>query len=353
MSQSHESLQRLVDGLPPKADSGYFGLEFETAEAALVIIPVSWDVTTSYSDGTHGAPEAVRKASHQLDLEDPQFGKTFMSGISQHRISLDVPGHNSRLRPVAESVIESWEAGDNALVTCASKLKEINDASEELTLVLREESKKLLKEGKLIGVLGGDHSCPLGLIQAIDRQGEAFSVLHIDAHHDLRDSYEGFKESHASIMYNVLKTCPNMERLVSVGIRDFSGDEKKLAEEDPRINTLYGHDMSKRRYEGESFMSVAEDILSRLGSRVYISFDIDGLDPAYCPNTGTPVPGGLHFQEWSYLAKRLVESGRKIVGFDLCEVGGQNEWDANVGARVLYNLCGVAITSQRSNTVGR
>ena len=109
-------------------------------------------------------------------------------------------------------------------------------------------------------------------------------------------------------------------------------------------------DIHSTLLKGRPFGQIADKILERLPENVYVSFDIDGLDPSLCPNTGTPVPGGLSFPQVSYLLEVVAKSGRRIIGFDLCEVssGDQNsEWDANVGARVLYKLCGAAVHSNQ------
>ena len=109
-----------------------------------------------------------------------------------------------------------------------------------------------------------------------------------------------------------------------------------------------------RQYEGESFKQVVDDIISHLPDNVYISFDIDGLDPKLCPNTGTPVPGGFEFNEVVFLLKQLAASGKKIIGFDLVEVApGEDDWNGNVGARLLYKLCNLMAVSQGKLTMRR
>jgi agmatinase len=103
------------------------------------------------------------------------------------------------------------------------------------------------------------------------------------------------------------------------------------------VHVFYDEVLSKERLEGKLWAEQVKDVIETLPENLYISFDIDGLDPSLCPNTGTPVPGGLKFQEAIYLIDRIIRSGRKIIGFDLCEVGNDS-WDANVGARILYRL---------------
>jgi len=199
-----------------------------------------------------------------------------------------------------------------------------------------------LDENKIPGLLGGDHSTPYGLIKAISERYPNFGILQIDAHMDLRKAYEGFVWSHASIFYNVMQTLP-IRKLVQVGIRDYCQEETDYAMSlQDRITINTDRDMRRSLFQGISYHEICKNIIAHLPDEVYVSFDIDGLDPSLCPSTGTPVPGGLSIQEAFYLLELVKESGRKIIGFDLCEVGGNNAWDANVGARVLYKLANLA-----------
>jgi agmatinase len=153
-------------------------------------------------------------------------------------------------------------------------------------------------------------------------------------------------------MHNVAARLPTVARIVQIGIRDLSEDEHALIDASGgRIATLFDADIGRRQMEGEPFAKIAREAIARLPRQVYLSFDIDGLDPALCPHTGTPVPGGLSFREVAALLAYVEESGRAIVGFDLCEVApgpDGDEWDGNVGARLLYKMIGFALRSQRA-----
>ena len=142
-------------------------------------------------------------------------------------------------------------------------------------------------------------------------------------------------------MYNVLQNCENMVRLVQVGIRDISEMEVDLIRSSKgRIVTHFDWNLKESSFNGQTWSNLVDNIIADLPSDVYISFDIDGLHPELCPNTGTHVAGGFQLEEISYLMFRLAESGRRIIGFDLNEVapGTEGDWDANVGARALWNL---------------
>ena len=175
--------------------------------------------------------------------------------------------------------------------------------------------------------------------------------MHFDAHHYTRDAYEGFTKSHASIMRNALDALPECS-IVQVGIRDYCEEEVEYVKAlGPRAEVFYDARLARARFEGRPWAKTASEIVEALPGDVWVSFDIDGLDPRFCPNTGTPVPGGLDFQEANHIFRAVVKSGRKIVGFDLNEVSpgqkGGGEWDANVGARLLYKLTAWTLASRK------
>ena len=210
-----------------------------------------------------------------------------------------------------------------------------------------DQTKQLLENGKLVGLIGGDHSTPLGYLKATAEHHGDFGILQIDAHCDLRTAYEDFKYSHASIMYNALAEIPQLTKLVQVGIRDYSEDENQFIIDNPeRVTTFFDKDIKERQYEGETWKTLVDEIVQRLPPKVYVSFDIDGLDPKLCPNTGTPVAGGFEADQINYLFKKVIESGRKLLGFDLNEVGvGEGGLDANIAARILFRLCNLLVKS--------
>jgi agmatinase len=210
-----------------------------------------------------------------------------------------------------------------------------------------EQTKDLLAQDKLVVLLGGDHSTPLGFYKALAEKFDDFGILQIDAHCDLRKSYMGLKYSHASIMYNALEEIEQLKKVVQVGVRDFCDDEfNYMVGSNERIITYFDKDIKERQYEGQTWKVIAEEIVNHLPQNVYISFDIDGLDPKLCPHTGTPVQGGFETEQVFYLFKKIIQSGRKLIGVDLVEVGvSRSEWDENVGARCLFKLCNLLMAS--------
>ena len=339
------SKQEMIDNFDPYGvsleDSGLFGLPFNVDEAEVVVLPVPWDVTTSFTDGTSSAPEAIMWASKQVDLYYAGHKDAWKMGITMDEIPLEWVDLNKHYRKKALEVITKLEAGVSVdSPDLSSLLSEINDQCAELVDYVYNRSKEQLAKEKLVGVLGGDHSTPLGLIKALSETHEEFGVLQIDAHADLRESYEGFEYSHASIMANALKN-PSVTKLVSVGLRDVCEQEMDVIfNSNDRIVGFFDEQLKSKSFNGINWNEQCSDIINELPKKVYISFDIDGLSPDLCPNTGTPVPGGLSFEQAVYLIKKVVSSGRTIIGFDLVEVGiSETEWDTNVGARMLYHLC--------------
>ncbi len=325
-----------------------FGLPFNEEDAKLVLLPVPWEVTVSYSNGTARGPEHIFKASFQVDLYDPDVKDGWKKGFFMREPDKHLLLRSDYLRKEAELYLKFLtEGGDiNENQFLKKSLVDVNTGTRAMNEWVYNQTLALLKKGKLVGLIGGDHSTPLGYFKAIGETKGDFAILQIDAHCDLRDSYEGFQYSHASIMYNALREVPQLQKLVQVGIRDYCEEELDyIHESNGRVVTFFDKQIKERQFEGENWRSICDSIIETLPQQVYISFDIDGLDPKLCPHTGTPVPGGFEAEQVFYLFKRLLASGRTLIGFDLNEVStSHDEWDANVGARVLFKLCNFLVS---------
>lgn len=336
---------------------GIFGLPFAAHEARLRLLPVPFDATTSYGGGTSAGPAAIAEASRQVDLHDLVFGDVWRAGIHMDPEPAGIAELSRVARAAALPIIEKGGADGSA--ADARAVERVNQASVQVERAVHAWTSARLDEGSVPGIIGGDHSVPLGAIAAAaerfggldENGGPRFGVLQIDAHMDLREAYEGFEQSHASIMFNVLRRAPGVGRLVQVGIRDVGSRERALAQSMPqRVHVVLDQQLFEAKACGEPVATVLGAIVDRLPPLVWLSVDIDGLDPSLCPGTGTPVPGGLDFRELTMLLRMVAQSGRRIVGFDLVEVCPRDvgsDWDANVGARVLYRLCGAAVSTLR------
>lgn len=323
--------------------SGIFGLPFTPEESKFVLIPVPFEATTSYGGGTAGGPKAILEASKQVDLYDFETGKPYASGIAMLKESVIIKKLNAAGKRAAKPVIAAGGVQNSRLQKSADA---VNAACDQMNRFVYNETKKWLAKDKVVGIVGGDHSTPFGAIEAFAEKYDSFGILHFDAHADLRVAYEGFTWSHASIMYNVESRLPRVERIVQIGVRDFCEQEMEIIQKSKgRIVTYFAPQLYQRRFAGETWNALCAEMIRKLPKNVYISFDIDGLDPTLCPHTGTPVTGGLQFYEATAVLAAIVQSGRRIVGFDVNEVApgpAGDEWDANVGARILYKLVGFA-----------
>ena len=324
-----------------------FGLPTNEEDARLIILPIPWEVTVSYNAGTARAADHILKASLQVDLFDPETKDAWKEGFFMRCPDKKILTKSDYLRKEAELYLNYISQGDIVSENrfMCKTLIDINEGGLFLNDWVYNQTKELLAKGKLVGLLGGDHSTPLGFFKAIAEQYPEFGILQIDAHMDMRKAYEGFNYSHASIMYNALEEIPQLKKLVQVGIRDYCEEELDyMLSTNGRVVSFFDKDIKERQFEGETWKQITDEIVEALPKNVFISFDIDGLNPKLCPHTGTPVQGGFEAEQIFYIFKKIAQSGRRIIAFDLNEVGvSHDEWDENVGARVLHKLCNTLI----------
>jgi agmatinase len=337
------SVNNSLDNYDPSGvglvNGNLFGLPFDYASAQTIIFGVPWEVTVSYRQGTAFAPQQILEASTQLDLYDFDHPHGWKQGIYMPPIDRDLLTKNNYYRSQAALIIDRLEQGESLSLEpdLTAVLADINQAGKDLNQWLFDRTQMAMADGKKVGIIGGDHSVPLGYLQALADRYPDFGILHIDAHSDLRDAYEGFEFSHASIMFNALKIS-QISKLVQVGIRDVSEVElQTINRSNGRVIAYYDSLIKQQLYSGTNWANIYQAAIAHLPQKVYVSFDVDGLDPKLCPETGTPVPGGLELEQAFCLCREVIHSGREIIGFDVCEVGNA-QWDGNVGARIVYKL---------------
>lgn len=329
--------------------AGMFGLPFSLDECETVLIPVPWEVTVSYGGGTANGPKAIHEASYQVDLYDPNLKDAWKLGIGMDKENKTIRTKSTALRKKAEAIIDAMAAGKDVAKNKVHQksAKEIQEGCLWLNKTVKERVTHYLNQKKIVGLIGGDHSTPLGMMQALAEKFGKFAVLQLDAHADLRIAYEGFEFSHASIMYNALKI-KEIEKLVQVGIRDYCQEELEIITGSKgRVVTFFDRDMKHTMYRGDSWDRICNRIVRELPKKIYLSFDIDALDPKLCPNTGTPVAGGMEAEQVLYLIEKIVKSGKQIIAFDINEVtpAKGNDWNENVAARLLYRIANLVAIS--------
>lgn len=275
---------------------------FDTSR--VVVVPVPFDGTTCYRPGTREGPQAILDASRNLELYDAELRR------SPYRVGIHT-------FPFVEVVM-----GNAAGMV---------DRTELVT-------GHLLDRGKFVVTLGGDHLTSIGVVRAFAKRHPTLSVLQIDAHADLRDEYEGSRLSAATVMRRVLDVCP---RTAQVGIRSLSEPEARLVEE-RRLPMWLAQDIRQQSFAGRR--DWIDEVVGTLTDEVYVTIDVDGLDPSLVPGTGTPEPGGLDWYDLTDLLEALT-ARRRVVGFDVVELSPLIEGHVSpvVAAKIAYKLIGLAV----------
>ncbi len=269
----------------------------DAATAAVRIVPVPYERTTSFQQGTAEGPAAILRASADLEYYDELTGT--------------VPA-----RAGIHTTAPFTHAGDPVAFTQA----------------LRTHVADQLAADRVVGVLGGEHTVSIGPIEATAAAHPGMGVLQIDAHADLRESFGGSTHSHACVMRRALDVAP----IVQVGIRSLSEPEADRIHTDERITTFFAHDLPP---------DLSDRVIDALPPEVYLTVDIDGLDPSEAPGTGTPEPGGLRYRDVVSLVSAVARK-RRIVGFDVVEVRplpGQMNTEF-LAARLVYKIIGAIVT---------
>jgi len=239
-----------------------FGLPFTTDNAQVVVIPVPWDVTVSYGAGTSEGPNAILDASSQIDYEVPDLPNAWKLGVAMAEIPDVWYALGKSLRVKAEGYIEWLETGSDPAfkLKMEADLAEINKECHQLMTYVNQETAYWNAQGKTTILLGGDHSTSLGHIEACAAREGSIGILQIDAHCDLREAYEGFTYSHASVMRNVLQN-DAITKLVQVGIRDYCPEESDfITASNGRVVTFFDQHLKAGQYQGVHWHQQCEKI---------------------------------------------------------------------------------------------
>jgi agmatinase len=314
--------------------------------SSLVLLPVPFAATSR--GRSSDAYAGIRCQWLRLPDWEAELGRVNEPGVCLREPDQEIVRWDEEARAKAELVVSLGD-GATDLREREEAVALVNDRCSRVNTHVYERSKALLDAGKIVGVIGGDHGAAYGLIRAVSEKWHGLGVLHVDAHAGLRERHQGFEWSHASIMHNVMTRLPGVARVVQVAVRDICEAELTFIRQSPKLTTNFDATLARERAGGTPWLMQAERMVARLPQNVFISLGVDGLDPTLCPNTGTPVPGGLSFNDAALLVSVVAQSGRRIVGFDLNEVAPGpegDEWDGNVAARLLYRLIGWTFASQ-------
>jgi agmatinase len=328
----------------------YFRDATPTADAPIVLVSAPWAVTSAAGQGAVYTPDAIIDASTHLSLYDVVSNTSIDGKVATAEVDYDLQESSLQLGGDAAKVVAHIDDG-GALTGdyFARKVVRINLGFRDMHRSVGKRVFRFASKGKIVGVVGGDHSVAFGAVRSISSVYPQMGVLFIDAHSDLRPSGKIFDYSHLSVARNIVDEIPAVSKLVQVGVRDMSREEMDFAQNHPKITMFCHEKLTAERFSGRSWGEVCDDVVAQLPDKVYISFDIDALSPECCPHTKRPVAGGMTFDEAVCLINRVAESGREIVGFDLTEIVPVMESgvDAAVGARMLVKLCAAALCSKK------
>lgn len=278
--------------------NNFAGLEDDVSNyngSKVVILPMPYEKTTTYIKGTKNGPNAIIKSSRNMEIYDEELQK-----------------NNSNMG------------------VCTLNPLIIDKNPEEMVNDVYENVKKLLDDKKFVVVIGGEHSITPGCIKAFAENYDELSVLQLDAHTDLREEYDGTKFSHACAMKRSLEFCNN---IVPVGIRSFCDEEADFIKQN-KMKIFLAKDI----FDNNNWI---DEAVSRLSKNVYITFDLDVLDPSIMPSVGTPEPGGLYYYKLLKLLKKIFIV-RNVVGFDVVELcpNENNVSPDFTAAKIIYKMIG-------------
>ena len=329
------------------SDSGYyFRDKTSTDEAKLVVVSVPWSVTADYGRGAAYAPDAIIEASAKKDIYDIRKHLSLEGAVATAEIDYNIQENSEQLGREAERVALNIEengkvVGDKTL----ARVERVNVGFAKMHASVYRQVRRVAKSGKCVAVVGGDQSVAFGAVKALSECYKGLGVLSIDAHADLYKESSPYLYSHTTVMRNIVEDAPNVARVVEVGVRDISHEEAEFAKSSEKVEIFFAESLAARRFEGETWGNICNEICASLPEKVYVSFDIDALKIEFCHNTNAPVPGGMTFDEVLYLINRLVATGHEIVGFDVTEVVPdlENAMDATVAARLLGKMIVAAL----------
>lgn len=329
----------------------YFRDAVSTDDGAVVIVSAPWAVTSADGEGASYAPDAIIDASTTIGLYDAVTGVSIEGRVATAEIDYDIQESSQQLGADAGKVLSHIEDGGSVSGDFfGRKLARINTGFRHMHASVARDVARYASQGKIVGVVGGDHSVSFGAIRAISECCEGVGVLFLDAHCDMGGDSRIFDYSHRSIARNILEEIPAVSHVTMVGVRDCVERDVLELRKCDRASLFLAESIAAARFGGRTWRECCADVIATLPQTVYVSMDVDVLAPDCCPNTVRPVPGGLSFDEVAFLLGEIAASDRRIVGFDVTEVVPklQSGADALVGARMLAKLCAASLKSAQN-----
>ncbi len=301
------------------------------------VYPVPWDLTSTFKTGSNLSPNKIEGVIHQLDDYHPFTNQ--IVNLSFKQVNPEILRLQNTFVNDARRIISGYNKGETLSENDLIIQEHINKASNHLNTLVMNDLNLSIKHPTLL--CGGEHGVGLGFIRALAKSYSSFSILQIDAHMDCYPSYFGFNYSHASVMTHYA-AIDSVHSITQVGVRDFSKIESDFqASSTCKFNTFLDYDIHKQLFNDKTWHHICDQIINTLDDNVFISFDVDGLMPYLSMGSGTPVAGGLSYNQLVYLFDRLVQS-HQIIGAELVEVNSSDHDDFNiiVGAKLLQLLGG-------------
>lgn len=322
--------------------SNVFNIKSNYKKSNAIILPISIDITTSYIKGTSNGPISILKNSYQIELFDLNTGFPYKNGIYMDNIPINIV----KLNKEANRLINKIKKYKIKNIKIPLKyINYINIVTNINNFFIYKWGMKILNLKIIPIILGGEHGITLGIVKACIKKFPAIiiTILHIDAHSDLRNNYQGFQNSHASIIYNIIYKIKNPKKILQLAIRELSFIEYQENYLNLNINTFFDKILNNYIINGD-FNFILNKINNNVSKFLYLSFDIDGINSIYCPNTGTPSPGILSFNHIIFLIKQITNN-KYIIGIDICE-NSNKKFDSIISSKFLYKIIGLFLISK-------
>lgn len=331
--------------------SFYFRLPTPPSKADLVLVSVPWGVTLTSGNGTLYTPDAIIESSARVCRYDVASGTTIKGRVATADVDYDIQELAQHLNSDAKHLFQRLSSGGTIDGDYYRRKKNRIEAGfAEMHERVYGQVVSYVRQGKTIGIVGGDHSVSFGAVRALAERNDGLGILYLDSHCDLKSRFDILKYSPRSIAGSILKEIPGIHSMTQVGVCEATRSEFEIASSEPRLTIFTRGNVTERTGNGERWADICNEITATLPEKVYISLDVDVFESGSFPNVVYPVPGGMRFEDMMFLLRTVATSGREIVGFDVTEIvpAAENSIDAVNGAYLIARLAAMALESRSS-----